>query len=76
MCNGCDGSASTAHVRTVDPAQYQHLTDNFDFDMTMDAFGESDSPGNELWDFWGCASAKQVGSDNLMRRLRSRWWTR
>ena len=22
-------------VRTVDPAQYQHLTDDFDFDMTM-----------------------------------------
>ena len=22
-------------VRTVDPAQYQHLTDSFDFDMTI-----------------------------------------
>ena len=28
-------------VRTVDPAQYQHLMDNFDFDMTMlDLSGE------------------------------------
>ena len=24
-----------ARVRTVDPAQYQHLTDDFDFDMIM-----------------------------------------
>ena len=53
------------HVRTVDPAEYQHLTDNFDYDMTINTFGESDSPGNELWDFWGSASAKQIGSDNL-----------
>ncbi len=52
-------------VRTVDPAEYQHLTDNFDFDMTINTYGESDSPGNELWDFWGSESAKQVGSDNL-----------
>ena len=53
------------NVRTVDPAEYQHLTDAFDFDMTINTYGESDSPGNELWDFWGSASAKQVGSDNL-----------
>ncbi len=52
-------------VRTVDPAEYQHLTDNFDFDMTINTYGESDSPGNELWDFWGSAAARQVGSDNL-----------
>ena len=52
-------------VRTVDPAEYQHLTDNFDYDMTINTFSESDSPGNELWDFWGSASAKQIGSDNL-----------
>jgi len=32
-------------VRTVDPAQYPAFTDAFDFDMTMNVFGESDSPG-------------------------------
>jgi microcin C transport system substrate-binding protein len=53
------------HVRTVDPAQYEHLTDAFDFDMTINTYGESDSPGNELLDFWGSSSAKQEGSDNL-----------
>jgi microcin C transport system substrate-binding protein len=52
-------------VRTVDPAQYQHLTDDFDFDMTMTVFGESDSPGNEQADYWGCAAAKEQGSNNL-----------
>jgi microcin C transport system substrate-binding protein len=52
-------------VRTVDPAEYQHLTDAFDFDMTMNVYGESDSPGNELWDYWGSAAAKQEGSSNL-----------
>jgi microcin C transport system substrate-binding protein len=52
-------------VRTVDPAQYEHLTDAFDFDMTMNTFAESDSPGNEQSNFWTSESAKQEGSDNL-----------
>jgi microcin C transport system substrate-binding protein len=52
-------------VRTVDPAQYEHLTDDFDYDMTVTTFDESDSPGNELSDFWGSASAKEKGSGNL-----------
>jgi microcin C transport system substrate-binding protein len=52
-------------VRTVDPAQYEHLTDAFDFDMTMNTFSESDSPGNEQSDFWTSDAAKQAGSSNL-----------
>ena len=51
-------------VRTVDPAQYQHRVDNFDFDMTVEVFGETDSPGNEQLDFWGCAARDTVGSSN------------
>jgi microcin C transport system substrate-binding protein len=54
-----------ARVRTVDPAQYQRLTDNYDFDMTVTVFGESDSPGNEQIGFWTSASASQPGGDNL-----------
>jgi microcin C transport system substrate-binding protein len=54
-----------AHVRTVDPAQYQHLTDDFDYDMTMSSFPESDFPGNEQRDFWTCQSAKAQGSSNI-----------
>ena len=34
-----------ARVRTVDPAQYQHLTDDFDFDMIMMIYPEGDIPG-------------------------------
>ena len=53
-------------VRTVDPSQYQQLMDKFDYDMTVVAFGQSDSPGNEQADFWGCKSAAMEGSMNLM----------
>jgi microcin C transport system substrate-binding protein len=52
-------------VRTVDPAQYQHLTDAFDFDMTMEVLPESDFPGNEQRDYFGCTGAKAPGSMNL-----------
>ncbi len=53
-----------ARVRTVDPAQYQHLTDDFDFDMTMIVYPQSDIPGNELRDYFTCAAAKAQGSGN------------
>ncbi len=53
-------------VRTVDPAQYQRLIDEFDFDMTIHSIGESDSPGNEQMEFWSCAAAKAEGSENVM----------
>ena len=54
-----------AHVRTVDPSQYQHLTDDFDFDMIMTVFQESDMPGAELRDDWTCAAGKEQGSNNV-----------
>ena len=54
-----------ARVRTVDPAQYQHLTDDFDFDMIMMIYPESDIPGNELRDYFTCAAAKAQGSCNM-----------
>jgi microcin C transport system substrate-binding protein len=53
-----------ARVRTVDPAQYQHLTDDFDFDMIMMIYPESDIPGNELRDYFTCAASKAQGSFN------------
>jgi len=53
-----------ARVRTVDPAQYQHLTDDFDFDMMLYIYPETDVPGNELRDYFSCASAKAQGSAN------------
>jgi microcin C transport system substrate-binding protein len=55
-----------ARVRTVDPAQYQRLMDEFQFDMTVVLLAESDSPGNEQVNYWTSSSAKQPGSENLM----------
>jgi microcin C transport system substrate-binding protein len=55
----------TARVRTVDSAQYQNRTDNFDFDMVVTVWGESLSPGNEQRDFWGSVAAAAPGSRNL-----------
>ena len=56
----------TATVRTVDPAQDQRRMDNYDFDMTLTSFGESESPGNEQTAYWTCGAASQEGGDNLM----------
>ncbi len=55
-----------AHVRTVDPAQFQRLIDTYDFDMIVVAIGETESPGNEQTGYWTCGSASQEGGDNLM----------
>ncbi len=51
-------------TRTVDTAQYQARTDAFDFDMTVDVFGQSLSPGNEQRDYWTCGKARMEGSRN------------
>jgi microcin C transport system substrate-binding protein len=53
------------NVRTVDPAQYQHLTDEFDFDMIMMIYPGNDIPGSELRDFWSCAGANSKGGFNV-----------
>jgi microcin C transport system substrate-binding protein len=51
-------------VRTVDPAQYQNRITSFDFDMIVNVWGQSLSPGNEQRDFWSCAAADTQGSRN------------
>jgi microcin C transport system substrate-binding protein len=53
-----------ASLRTVDTAQYQARMDSFDFDMTVDVFPQSLSPGNEQLDFWGSQKADVKGSRN------------
>jgi microcin C transport system substrate-binding protein len=55
-----------AKVRTVDAAQYQKRTEEFDFDMIVDVFGQSLSPGNEQRDFWGSQAADIPGSRNTI----------
>ena len=54
-----------ARVRTVDPAQYQNLTDDFDFDMVMLIFAQGDIPGTEIRDYWSCAARDTKGSTNM-----------
>lgn len=56
----------TANVRTVDTAQYKNRVDQFDFDMIVDVWGESLSPGNEQREFWGSAAAGMPGSRNAV----------
>jgi len=55
-----------ASVRVVDPAQYQARNEKFDFDIIIDSFAQSLSPGNEQRDFWGSASADIEGSRNTI----------
>ncbi|MGV8995683.1 MAG: extracellular solute-binding protein [Parvibaculaceae bacterium] len=53
-------------IRTVDSAQYQTRVDQRDFDIIVQSFGQSLSPGNEQRDFWGCDAAKRPGSRNVI----------
>ena len=53
-----------ARIRVVDTAQYQNRTDNFDFEVISEIWGQSDSPGNEQRDYWGSAAADVPGSRN------------
>jgi microcin C transport system substrate-binding protein len=55
-----------ARVRTVDAAQYQKRVEEFDYDMVVDVFPQSLSPGNEQRDFWSSASADEIGSRNTI----------
>lgn len=53
-----------ANVRTVDSAQYENRMNTFDFDMAVQVWGQSLSPGNEQRNFWGSDAATQDGSQN------------
>jgi microcin C transport system substrate-binding protein len=51
-------------VRTVDTSQYRRRTDSYDFDMIIDLWGQSLSPGNEQREFWGSKAADLPGGRN------------
>jgi microcin C transport system substrate-binding protein len=53
-----------ASLRTVDSAQYKRREDAHDYDIIVDNFAQSESPGNEQRDFWGSAAASRDGSRN------------
>ncbi len=51
-------------VKTVDTSQYIRRTETFDFDIVIESWGQSLSPGNEQRDFWGTEAAGKNGSRN------------
>ena len=53
-----------ANVRVVDSSQYKLREDKRDFDIIIDNFAQSLSPGNEQRQYWGTASADKDASRN------------
>jgi microcin C transport system substrate-binding protein len=56
----------TVTVRDVDDAQYENRVRNWDYDLIVDSWAESLSPGNEQREFWGSKAADRVGSHNTV----------
>jgi len=54
-----------ATVRLVDPVQYQTRRNGFDFDITVDRFSFSATPGDSLRSFFSSQAAALKGSNNL-----------
>jgi microcin C transport system substrate-binding protein len=55
-----------ASVRVVDTSQYQRRRDTFDFDIIVQSFPQSLSPGNEQRDYWGSEAADKDGTRNVI----------
>ncbi|HSH13216.1 MAG TPA: extracellular solute-binding protein [Desulfurivibrionaceae bacterium] len=55
-----------ASYRTIDPALFQRRIQEFDFEMMVNVYGQSQSPGNEQRDYWASEGADRKGSRNLM----------
>ena len=54
-----------ASLRLVDPVQYRARRDGFDFDLTVDRFSLSDTPGDSLRSYFSSQAATLKGSNNL-----------
>jgi len=54
-----------ASVRVVDPVQYRARLDEFDFDMTIERFSMSPTPGDSMRPFFTSQAAATKGSHNL-----------
>lgn len=53
-----------ASLRQVDGPQYYERMRRFDYDMVVDIFAQSLSPGAEQAAFWGSAAANEPGNHN------------
>lgn len=56
----------TARVRIVDQAQYNERRNAYDFDMIVNAWSASLSPGNEQYLYWGRDGVVTPGTRNYM----------
>ncbi len=54
-----------ASLRIVDPVQYRKRVDDFDFDITVERFSFSSTPGDSLRSYLSSQAAKTKGSQNL-----------
>jgi microcin C transport system substrate-binding protein len=54
-----------ATLRIVDPVQYRARVDDFDFDLTVQRFSMSSTPGDGMRPFFSSQAAKTKGSYNL-----------
>jgi peptide/nickel transport system substrate-binding protein/microcin C transport system substrate-binding protein len=55
-----------ATLRQVDGPQYYERVRRFDYDMVVDVFAQSLSPGAEQVGFWGSSAADQAGNRNTI----------
>jgi microcin C transport system substrate-binding protein len=53
-----------ATLRVVDPVQYRARVDSFDFDITVERFGFSETPGDSLRGYFSSQAAATKGSQN------------
>ncbi len=53
-------------VRTIDPTQYENRLRSWDFDVVVQSWGQSLSPGNEQREYWGSQAADMAGSRNVV----------
>ena len=54
-----------ANVRIVDAVQYRKRVDDFDFDIVVQRFGFSGTPGDTLRTFFTSRAAAMKGSQNV-----------
>lgn len=54
-----------ATLRIVDPVQYRARIDEFDFDITVERFGFSSTPGDSLRTYFSSQAARTKGTQNI-----------
>jgi microcin C transport system substrate-binding protein len=54
-----------ANIRMVDPVQFRKRVDDFDFDLVVQRFGFSSTPGDALRSYFSSQAAAIKGSQNL-----------